>query len=362
MKIKRSLFNEAHALKHQLRRLQAKGSKILAGNPSMESAELFVELTNAYIGSVKHTVSIESNSSPEEQIHAAMEGIGQVIDKVIKFFSSVKKSDDKKQEAKASIDDAETQKKNLLLIADPAFRKEHGVQNDFVVVPGYCSGYFILGGKVITDPVIEFQKQLDEYRSLINKIKGPAEKYIKWAGDTWNAVEKVYETLGKEADDYSPMLSKIEECAKHRPPFPTEIVDVPVKDRLGFDGDDWFVEKDPRYFEISTKPDTATEQKVAPLQDKDADKALKLISDYFDLYLETYDIGSVGAVSGGFDDYPYRLDQIQDMLWNEKRDPKLFMYDWESVYQLADPWGDLADRLADMEKALYTWAKRSYGL
>lgn len=353
---------EARILQEDLLRLRARGRRLLKSDVSTEAAAHFVEIANLHMRGLSETVSLERVVEPREQIEATLEGMGSLINKIATFFKKNKES--KAGEQKET---AEEQAAFLKSLEDKSALADRHVKVDKIVVSRNLGGLLTLDGKPVDDPLSAIKKQIDEYRSIFNKVKDPCKKFNEWADKTWVGAEKEFEKLGNDADDYSSVIRYIKERAKVRPPYPSEVVSIPDHARLGYSSPDKWIVNNPSsakgskdlIFNPKYSDYLKVEVSVAPISIEQTGKAIELYSKTFDLWTEIYEESDEIGGNGDFTDYPYRNDVFSDQLF-EECDGHELSYDSQALNDLANPFFALDYRVDEMLKVLYALIRASY--
>lgn len=356
------IVHEARRLHRDLIQLRIRGQRLLKTQVSAESANHFVELSNLHMRGLRDALGFESHVEPVEQIHVALEGIGNLLSKISAFFKS-----NKKVASVGKKESAEDKLKFLKSLEDKSSRSARHVAVDKVTIGKANGGLFVLNGKVVDNPLEAISKQLDEYRTLFSRLKAPCLKYNKWASDTWDGVEKEFEKLGNDADDYGAVIAFVKKQVKVRPAVPSETLSISDQARLGYPSPDRWIADSPTTLKGQSNPifipkfksEIKVEASQSPIGVDETDKALRLYSSAMDLWDEVYEVKDVMGGTGDFTDYPYRNDVFTDQLFDQCTGDEL-SYDSETVNDLANPFYQMEYRIDELMGALYALIRASY--
>lgn len=353
---------EARILQEDLLRLRARGRRLLKSNVSIESANHFAEIAKLHMRGLSETVSLEHVVDPKERVEATLEGIGSLISKIATFFKK-----NKEQRVNEKKETAEDQAAFLKSLENKSTLADRHVKIDRIVVSKSLGGLLTLDGKLVNDPLSAIKQQVDEYRSIFNKVKGPCKKFNEWADKTWDGAEKEFEKLGNDAEDYSSVIRYIKDRAKIRPPYPSEVVNISDHARLGYSSPDKWIVHNPSSSKDSNElifnPKYAdypkVEVSVAPISTEQTGKAIELYSKTFDLLVEIYEQSDDIGGNGDFTDYPYRNVVFSDQLF-EQCDGHELSYGSDTLNDVANPFFALDYRVNEMLKVLYALIRASY--
>lgn len=343
------------------------GRRLLIDNPSMESAVHFREVINAHLHHVRYdlnTPAMEALTSPEEIVKASLEGLDTLL-KGLKFLfrkrssEATTKADKNKAEAQAKW--YEEQSKFLKVMTDKNWLAKAEYREGSVPLSATSAAMFFRGGKPITsvqEMIAEFTKDLNEYLGIFSKLSGPTKTYMKWATETWKKTEDFWEAHQDDSDFVEQMTELLKAQVKKRPTPPIETVSLPKGNRLGFQNDDWNPTQDGSEWFISEVPDSGSAINMATLSAEGANKLADLYLKIIDALTRVYDLEH-DFIDGidGFDDYPWRTDEMIKALWDLNReDGRVATFDLHYAYDsVLPPFTALGERLEAMADAVFDY-------
>jgi hypothetical protein len=366
-----SIELEASELRLKLLGLRARGSKLLKQEaPSLEHIVHFGELVDALAGNLIETSSMESaTADPKAAVRANMEGIVQVLDGIMKFLKNAGKGKKGKDAgAEPPMDSkalAEQRERLMKLYANKAWLDSAEFNEGDIQFGDFGAKCFYRGDKAISDVYNEFKKDIAEYGKMLSQMTPAIRAYTKWADETWDKLEKAYEASGKDGD-YSNMTAIAKAQSDKRPPYPASKVNISENARLGTAHTDewtgyyeWKALKTPvPIFLPEPKHKDSGKVTIVAATREQVPNILSLMSEAAELCGKAWDEFDNSGNSGGFDDYPYRDENVWEAVFEAGAEACLF--DAHSTYDLCGQGlTRLSDRLWELECALYAYLKAS---
>lgn len=294
-------------LAHQLRRLRN-------STPSMEQAIALLELTGAYAGvSVESpAISMESGSGIDQVLDKAENNISRVQATLEWFFSKAKEQKVETTTAYKGPTEEEKFKHLKDKYGNKGWMAKATLHVKPTILTGSVGGVLSEHGKALS--VDETIRKLEDSVKKIRGFKKDAEqtytKWIKWGVEITEAVTREWEEHKNE--ESIPSITKVvSSLYQKQPPRPSKKYKLESYLTLGVPAD---------YAIDNFESTLAVKDAHVEFEPLTSDQVMRLAAvaiDLHALYEELFDLTEAlmdHMGHAGFDDYPYRADQVQDAI------------------------------------------------